>query len=228
MENSHKDPSYGPVDFIVHLVVEPHLGDAVQTAQADFMQAASGFPGHIQSIIRQLPCEQAGKITFGAIHSFDTANHLVRWLESDERKALMTAFDATFRDSFQVDYPNELGGFTAWFPQSQASQPSESSLLKWKMNLIVLATLYPLTLGLVHIIPRWIPGASKPTVQLVTATIAVMAMGFWLVPLMGKLLNRWLRAEGVAAHIIGCLCLVAFLYAVWHLAHWSPLQQAAQ
>lgn len=225
MASSQKNLSYRPVDFIVHLVVEEHLGDSVQAAQADFIRAASAFPGHIQSLIHQLPCDQSGKIAFGAIHSFDTANHLVRWLESDERKSLMTAFDTRFGDCFQVDYPNELGGFTAWFPQSQAILPSDSAIPKWKMNLIVLATLYPLTLVLVPIIPRWIPGASKPTVQLVTATIAVSAMGFWLVPLMGRLLRRWLRAKGVVAHSIGGICLAAFLYAVWHLAHWGAVQQ---
>ena len=226
MASSQKHRSYGPVDFIVHLVVEEHLGDPVQAAQADFVQAASTFPGHIQSIIRQLPCEQSGKITFGAIHSFDTTNHLVRWLESDERKTLMNAFDTRFGDCFQVDYPNELGSFTAWFPESQASLPPESAIPKWKMNLIVLATLYPLTLVLVHVIPRWIPGASKPTVQLVTAIIAVSAMGFCLVPLTGRLLKSWLRAKGVVAHIIGGICLAVFLYAVWHLAHWGGLQQS--
>ena len=74
------------VQFIVHLVVEDQIYDSVSDAQATFANAAGRFPGHVKSFVHQVDCDKIGSIALIAVHSFDTADNLVRWLQSDVRR----------------------------------------------------------------------------------------------------------------------------------------------
>jgi len=87
------------------------------------------------------------------------------------------------------------------------------------MCLIVLAALYPLVVALGAWVPRWLPRASKPSLQLATAAIAVATMGFVLVPAIGWLMKSWLATERWSGHIVGSFLLAGMILLVWIIAH---------
>jgi antibiotic biosynthesis monooxygenase (ABM) superfamily enzyme len=208
------------VQFIVHLVVEDQIYDSVSDAQATFANAAARFPGHVKSFVHQVDCDKIGSIALIAVHSFDTADNLVRWLQSDVRRRLMKNFDTSFQDQFEVQYPGEIEGFTSWL-----SRPNSEDINrrppppKWKINFIVLAILYPITLILVPVLHSWLPNASRATIQFFTALIAVSALGFWLVPWASKVLAKWLHAKDGRSHITGTIILCGLLYIAWQIAN---------
>ena len=219
MKNTNASTAYGPVEFIVHLTIKKALKESVQRAQATFAEAASSFPGHIQSKTKEVSCDHEGMTSFIAIHSFDSSNHLVRWLESDKRRVLMQNFNSAFAGCFEVNYPQHPDGFSAWIPASRRDMNLEKVVPKWKMNAIVLVVLYPLTLILPDLVRQILPHSSKPTVQLITATAAVSLLGFWLVPLVSRWMTAWLYANRFVPQAIGGTCLAMFLYGIWQLAY---------
>ena len=87
------------------------------------------------------------------------------------------------------------------------------------MCLVVLAALYPLVVTLGAWIPRWLPRVTKPSLQLVTAAIAVATMAFVLVPAIAWLMKAWLASERWIGHLTGSLLLVGMILVVWYLAH---------
>ena len=200
-------------------MIDASVFDNVRKAQADFEMAARECEGYVRSQVHELETGQSGFASLAAIHSFDTTEHLVRWLESDERKRLVTQFQQAFGDHVRVNYPTELAGFTAWLTPGHQAE-SNGEVPRWKMNLIVLVVLYPLTLTLVKYMPQWLPNADRPTLQLLVAAIAVSAMGFLLIPVMGRIFNPWLNTRHLGAHIFGASLLGGMLYLTWHIAHW--------
>jgi antibiotic biosynthesis monooxygenase (ABM) superfamily enzyme len=87
------------------------------------------------------------------------------------------------------------------------------------MNAIVLVVLYPLTLILPDLVRQILPHSSKPTVQLITASVAVSLLGFWLVPLVSGWMTTWLYTKRFVPQAIGGTCLATFLYGIWQLAY---------
>lgn len=217
---SHAE-SEGRVHFIVRLDVPIRSISEVSESQKAFQCKAQEFHGFITASVHQVPTDQEDTTGLAGVYTFDCAENLVRWLESDERRNLMRAFDKKYGDDVRVDYPVDLAGFQAWLSAPTAKITAGHPIPRWKMNLIVLAVLYPLVLALAAWIPRLIPTATKPTLQLATATVAVIAMGFIFVPAMGSIMKRWLTARKLVGHSIGAIILLAFIYLSWRAAHWE-------
>ena len=219
MINSDTFLSHRPVEFIVHVTIKEALRESVEKAQAGFVNEAASFSGHIQSATKEIPCERVGWITFIAVHCFDSSNHLVRWLESDNRRVLMERFNDSFKGCFEVNYPSNPDGFSLWISDRDRRMGPENAVARWKMNAIVLVILYPLTLILPDFLRQIMPHASKPTTQLMTATVAVSLLGFWLVPLVSGWMTAWLNAKSFLTQAIGGVCLAGVLYGIWQWAY---------
>ena len=82
MQKQLANETYSPVTVMVRLTVDSDFEAAVIEAQNQFAEAAAQFNGHIESESRKISSGQKGSTSFMAIHSFDSADHLIRWLES--------------------------------------------------------------------------------------------------------------------------------------------------
>ncbi len=207
------------VHFIVQLEGNADDREKLVAAQQEFQQAASRFPGFLSAETKEISEHSDRVIRLVGIYSFTSAETLVRWLESDERRMLIKRFDNKLGRRVLVQYPQSAAGFTAWLhlPVERGHLPSHAP--RWKMCLIVLAALYPLVITLGAWIPQWLPRATKPSLQLLTAALAVTAMGFVFVPIIGWMMRSWLATERWTGHITGSILLAGLILVVWLIAH---------
>ncbi len=208
---------FSPVELLVHLTIDAHLELAVIEAQREFENAASGFSGHLKSETRRLSCTEPGTISFVSAHTFDSADHLIRWLESDRRNSLMQAFKDKFDGHYQVYYPHARDGLSAWLNQTE-SKVDFTPPSRWKTNLIVLTALYPLTLLVPPLLLRVNPSMSRPTTTLLTAIIAVSALGFVIVPLLSRGLTAWLHSRRLKRNLLSAIGMAVVIATIWKIA----------
>jgi len=207
------------VHFVVQLDVHPDERNQIIAGQREFQNAASRFPGFLSAEIKESSSDLDRAIRLVGIYSFTSAETLVRWLESDERRTLMQRFDDNFGKRIEIHYPDSIAGFTALLPHTVDTIGMPSKPPRWKMILIVLAALYPLVVALGTWIPRWLPRATKPSLQLVTAAIAVATMGFIIIPVISWIMKSWLASERWTGHLVGSLLLIGMILVVWYIAH---------
>jgi len=207
------------VHFVVQLDAHPDERNQLIAAQREFQNVASRFPGFLSAEIKESSSDLDRAIRLVGIYSFVSAETLVRWIESDERRTLMKRFDDNFGERIEIHYPDSIAGFTAFLPHTVHGIGMPSTPPRWKMSLVVLAALYPLVVALGIWIPRWLPRATKPSLQLVIAAIAVATMGFALIPAIAWMMKAWLATERWTGHLVGSLLLVAMIFVVWYLAH---------
>jgi len=217
-DEPHQAATY--VDFIVHLIVRDERAEEVRLAQSEFELAVSQFPGHDMSRVKELDDPPERCRSFAAVHRFDTVEHLIAWLESQERQRLIQKFKSRYGNDTQISYPKELAGFSAWFAPADASNSMRAPVAVWKQSLVVLIALYPLVLFLGEYVPRFIPNAHPLTIKLAVSVVAVAIMGFCLVPRLARLLKPWMEATRLWPQVLGAAALIATLIAFWAIMHY--------
>jgi antibiotic biosynthesis monooxygenase (ABM) superfamily enzyme len=149
------------------------------------------------------------------VHRFNTTSQLIAWLESEQRQKLITEVKAQFGDDAEVDYPDTLAGFSAWFERPADPQSTKRPPPTWKQSLIVLVALYPIILILGILVPGLIPTAHPLTTRLLVAAVAVALMGFLVVPGLARLLSPWIHSRRFWPQVGGAAGLIGVLLVIW-------------
>jgi len=144
-----------------------------------------------------------------SILRFDTEEHLQAWMDSLERRALLE--DAT---EFTEEFHSRIArtGFDQWFPSASAGAAPPSA---WKMNMIVLALLYPIVFlfGNFVLNPYLLGWARLPfPVGLFISNVTSIVILNYLVPWTSNHFTWWLQPKGKdtgATDIKGYLLLAA-------------------
>jgi len=144
-------------------------------------QAAQCYAGYLGTEVMR-PLDERDH-NYVCIFQFDSFNNLEKWLGSDNRKRLLQELDhLTLSESSFVEY----SGLALWFPHLAKETPS-----RYKMVLVTFFAIW----ALVHIVMNYIhplvPGPEFVRELLVVATI-VLLMSYVVMPLLTKLLSRWL------------------------------------
>ena len=217
MQNINGNEVFSPVELLVQLTIDAQIEKEVIESQREFQSAAANFAGHLSSDTKKLPVDEPGRISFVSAHTFDSADHLVRWLESERRNSLMENFENQFKGHYEVYYPHARDGLSAWLGQPQPDARFRTPS-RWKTNLVVLTSLYPLTLMLPPLLSKVGPDMNRPTSTLITAFLAVSALGFFLVPLLSRGLAAWLRSNRLGSDLIIATGMALTIAIMWQIA----------
>ncbi|MFD4442282.1 antibiotic biosynthesis monooxygenase [Nocardia sp. NPDC058519] len=142
------------------------------------------------------------------IYSFASAEHLDRWLESPQRKALL-AEAPDFRDFEVHRIANPYG---SWFPPSETGV--EGGPASWKTALSVLVGLYPTVVILTVAIAEIWPGAQLWISLLVGNILSVSLLTWVVMPVVTRALGFWMRPRphrDPRTDMVGLACSVGFL-----------------
>jgi uncharacterized protein len=200
-----------PVSAVISTRVRPGMEFAYRTWErriAAEQTKARGFQGY-----RFEPPVPGVQDDFLAILSFDTEADLQAWLDSPVRKQLVEEA-SPMTEEFHTRIART--GFDQWFPQSSSRGPRPAA---WKMNMIVLLTLYPIVCLFSHFVqkPLLVDRADLPlAVGFFLGNIVSVLLTSILVPWASKHLDWWLQPTGPHASrntLVGT-ALVAALYAV--------------
>jgi antibiotic biosynthesis monooxygenase (ABM) superfamily enzyme len=151
---------------------------------------ASQQPGFVHQE-RELVSQDGPVWRYRTTVKFDTADHCVQWLDHPERRRLLNLEEAEAGYAFRGH--GNWEGYSRWLPRTLSAEPP-----KWKVNLLVLLTLYPtamLLTPLLHVVMR---GVGLPGTMLVSNILCVAATSWALVPFASRFCLRWLTGEANA------------------------------
>lgn len=150
-------------------------------------QAASRYPGHLGATWLRA---EGPSNRYYTVLNFTDAERLKAWLESDERDQWVRRLKG-----IATGHRHHTTGLETWF-----SLPGESTSAppRWKMALVTFCAVYPLSLLLqITIVPvteAW------PTLvrAVIFPLIVVPTLTYAFMPLLSRLLRRWLYTPGHA------------------------------
>ena len=148
-------------------------------------QASSGFAGnHGTTILRPA----GGREDYIAITHFDTAEHLDRWLASDERQGWLDKLESISVEREQV---TQLAGMERWFTVPDHGDPRMPP--RYKTAALVLLGLYPVVLLLNAVLRPLLTELPEPLAVLASLAVSVPLMVWVVLPFLTRTFRRWLH-----------------------------------
>jgi uncharacterized protein len=171
----------GPLTVIVNWHVRKGREREFEAWRHEIAAAALEFPGHM-GVNLILP--SGGGREYVVIFRFDTYEHLRAWQESDIRRELLKKAEP-FREN-EPSYRME-NGLEYWFaPPGPASPP------RWKMALVTAVGVWPASMLVPWLLTPLIRGLPSPLQTLLVAVGIVILLTWGIMPLLVKILKRWL------------------------------------
>ena len=150
-------------------------------------QATSAFAGYGGTTVLRPVTDQDN---YTAIVHFDTAENLERWMNSAERNRCLKGLEEIGIEREEI---SSLAGLDHWVSHSgnlQAPPPN------WKMAVLVLAGLYPIVLLDAVFLSPMLGFLPWPIGILISLSVSVPIMVWIILPLLSKVLGRWLGSGG--------------------------------
>jgi len=197
-------PSQPVFEYVFEQEVRTSQVERFYTLNEKLRALASRQPGFLHQERRLV--KEDGRITrFETILKFDTADHCISWLDHPERRRLLNEEEEQAGFAFRGH--GNWDGYSRWLSSRVTTQPPI-----WKVNLLVLLTLYPTAMLLTPILPRMLKGFDMPGLMLISNALCVAATSWVLVPFVSRFYLRWLEGElGTPARILAVASLLALL-----------------
>lgn len=182
-------PARDPVTVVITRRVKPGRTADYEAWLQQFQQEARGLPGYL-GVTTQRPAAGAPP-DYVSVLRFDS----LASLQAFERSELRACQLERVRDFVEGDAAwRQLTGLEFWFtppPGTVVPQPSRG-----RMALVMITVVFGLVLGLgtlVNAAFAMLPFATPyPARLLVTITIEVLLMTYWLMPLITRRLAHWI------------------------------------
>jgi uncharacterized protein len=216
-----RDPAAGaapaPVSAVFTTRVKPGQEEAFRAWEQRVAAAQARAPGF--QGFRFEPPVPGVQDDWMAILRFDTEAHLQGWMDSPERKALLSESEPLVQE-----YHTRIvrSGFEQWFPGADGA----AALPVWKQNMIVLLVLYPVVFLFGRYIgtPILMGWAGIPFyAALFISNVASIVVMNWLVPWTSQALGWWLKPpkESNGRVDLAGAALMFFFYGVLLLAFYA-------
>ncbi len=178
--------------------------------QRDISKAAEGFAGYSGTDVYP-PANGQGEQWVVVVH-FEDDEDLKAWLASPVRAERVAKLEGTVGKFDLKAFP---GGFGAWFtdpPRQGGGEAPES----WKMALTVLLALYPTVMLLTIFVGPYTNPMGMAVSMLIGNMLSISILQWGVMPVLTKVLGRWLNASTARATALsfGGLGLVLILLAV--------------
>lgn len=177
----------GVFEYVFEQEVRPSEADRYYAFSDRLHALASKQPGFLHQE-RRLVEKGESVLRFETRLKFDTAAHCTSWLDHPERRRLLNLEEE--QTGFAFRGHGNWEGYSRWLSQSVTTQPP-----KWKVNLLVLLTLFPTVMVLTPLLHAVLGGWAFPSVMLVSNALCVAATSWILVPFVSRFYLRWLEGS---------------------------------
>jgi uncharacterized protein len=174
-----------PVTVLYSRRVKPGREADFEAWAHGIVAAARQFPGHLGASVLDAP----GSREYHILFSFADRKSLRGWLDSQERRRWL----ARVGELLEADRGlQQLTGLETWFKLPGANVPTMKPPPRWKMWLISLVAVYPLVLAFqALLVPRMV-GLPLPLRALIFPLVLLTLMTFVVMPVVTRVLRRWL------------------------------------
>jgi len=211
--NADSDSS---VTEVIATVVKPGLEDAYRKWAARIHATEAQFPGYRGSFLQPPVSDKQPYWT--TLVRFDTPGQLDDWLNSSQRKNLLTEHEALVRSWTMHRLSSSFAG---WFPGEGPDRESPSTL---KQSMVVLLILFPIVMAELRFLTPMLKGLPSAPATFVGNAISVGIIGWPLMPIAIVFLNWWLSPEKgsgwtlrAAGYALVCLIYVVEIATLWNL-----------
>jgi antibiotic biosynthesis monooxygenase (ABM) superfamily enzyme len=174
----------GPVTTTVTRRVKPGHEAGYEEFLEQMIAAASRFPGYLGVEVFRPESPEAD---YRIVYRFDGADHLRRWLDSDEHLALLDRAEPHVAGPMQTQF---LTGLESWFTLS--AQPGAPPPPPYKMAVLTWITIFPLITGVVVVLGPLLDGLALVPRLAITTAVTVPLMTWIVMPRITRVLRGWL------------------------------------
>ena len=203
----------GSFEYHFEQRVDPRHVDRFHQFSSRMRELASQREGFI-SLERRLIEQRPEVCVFRTSMRFNTIQQCMSWLDDPQRRQLLLQEEeeAGFRSQGQANWM----GYGRWL-----SRRIKRSVPTWKVNLLVLLTLYPTAMLLTPLLHGLLPQASGATLMLMSNALCVAATSWLLVPAVSRAYRRWLEGETNTlqtwSSVVSLLLLIGLFW--WGFSH---------
>lgn len=147
--------------------------------------AAAKHPGYVWRRITR-PGDH-GRPEYVVVFKFDSAEHLRGWTDSMERRVWLDRIRPHVLDEYKETV---LTGLERWF--TLPSLPNVAPPPRYKMAIVTLLVVYPLSLALGAIFTRAFTQVPSPIRSLLASITMILLMTWVIMPRATRLFRRWL------------------------------------
>jgi antibiotic biosynthesis monooxygenase (ABM) superfamily enzyme len=181
-------PEAEQVTAIIQHDVLPYAVQRYERWLERIMPAAAAFPGHGGVSVVRPPAR--GPRRYSVAVRFDSLDHAQSWFGSEARRALLQeAAELLVRD----ETVSTLSGLELWF----GTPPGRRPPARWKMFLVTVAAIYPLTLLVPWALQPLLSAVAmlrEPLLHHLVVALAIVALMTWVVmPRLTRHLAGWLN-----------------------------------
>jgi uncharacterized protein len=174
-----------PVTVLYSRRVKPGREADFEAWARGIVAAARQFPGHLGASVLDAP----GSREYHILFSFADRRSLRAWLDSEERRRWL----ARVGELLEADRGlQQLTGLETWFKLPGANVPTMKPPPRWKMWLISIVAVYPLVLAFQALVMPRMTGLPLPLRALLFPLVLLTLMTFVVMPVVTRLLRRWL------------------------------------
>lgn len=175
----------GPVTFVASREVKPDSIDQYEQWVEDLGKAARDLDSNFRMTVIKPSGAQAREYVL--ILHFSSQDKLDEWEQCDVRKDLLKRLRPMVEGKASF---SEVTGFEYWFslPKVAATKPPS----RYKMALVTILGLYILSLGYTYTFDKWLDSLPDHAEVILKIVLLVALMTFVLMPLLTRLLARWL------------------------------------
>jgi uncharacterized protein len=192
---------------VVHQV-PPKARERFLELQRGIARAIESFPGYRRT---EIYAAGEGRTDWVVVMHFDDSPSLENWLASPERAQWIDKLTQEMGD-YRLKTLSE--GFGQWFATLGDDAPAPPG---WKMAMTVWLGLYPTVMVLTLLIAPYTRPLGLAISMLIGNALSVSILQWAVMPMLTKILRRWLRAPqsaGWKVHLRGA-AVVLFLLAAW-------------
>jgi antibiotic biosynthesis monooxygenase (ABM) superfamily enzyme len=174
-----------PVTVLYSRRVKPGREADFEAWARGIVAAARQFPGHLGASVLDAP----GSREYHILFSFADRKSLRAWLDSAERRRWLTRVGGLLEADRGLQ---QLTGLETWFKLPGSNVATMKPPPRWKMWLVSLVAVYPLVLAFqALLVPRMV-GLPLPLRALLFPLVLLTLMTFVVMPVVTRVLRRWL------------------------------------
>ncbi|MCC7410774.1 MAG: antibiotic biosynthesis monooxygenase [Gammaproteobacteria bacterium] len=178
-------PPAEPVTVIVARRFLPERAAENEAFLRGITAAAQKFPGHLGvTVFRPASADDP---EYRLVFRFDSMDHFRAWEQSPERAKWLAIGEQLSPHAAEIEV---LTGLETWFtlPGARGVAPPP----KYKMMLLVMLAIYPLSLLLNLLLGQFLAALAAPLRVLVFTVLLVPCMTYVVMPALTRLLGTWL------------------------------------
>lgn len=188
---SRHEGADAPITTTVTRQVKPGHEPFYERFLEGIIAAASRYPGHLGVEVFRPVSASAGE--YRVVYRFDTREHLRAWLDSEEHAAWLERAEPHVIGPMQTQFRT---GLEAWF--TLPGQPAARPPPPYKMALVTWITIFPLITLVVVVLGPLLGGLALVPSLAITTAVTVPIMTWLAMPLVTRLLHRWLYPDSKA------------------------------